>query len=60
MACNESDEKYSLFSDKKKIRERLKKLDSRQYEIAMERKFLNHKLSDIEWNLNHPDEKVPY
>ena len=58
MACNESDDKDSLLSDKKKIEEELKNLDDYQYAIAMERKFLRHKLSNIEWNLKHPDKQV--
>jgi len=55
MAYNESDSTIEQLNEIRKIKNELASLDKKTYEISMTRKFLNHRLSDLEYDLKHSD-----
>ena len=55
MAYNESDDKLELQNEIRRLENELAGLDSDGYEIAMRRKFLRHRIADLEYELKHLD-----
>ena len=56
MAYNESDDKLELQNEIRHLENELASLDGDIYEISMKRKFLCHRIADLEYELKHPDE----
>jgi septal ring factor EnvC (AmiA/AmiB activator) len=56
MAYNESDDKLELQNEIRRLENELAGLGGDIYEIAMRRKFLRHRIADLEYELKHPDE----
>lgn len=55
MAYNESDDKLELQNEIRRLENELAGLGSDIYEVAMRRKFLRHKIADLEYELRHSD-----
>ena len=55
MTYNESD-KLEIQNEIRRPENELAGLGSDIYEIAMRRKFLRHRIADLEYELKHPDE----
>jgi len=53
MAYNESDDKSAIFFEIRKLEEQIASLDKKVATISMERKFLQHRLSDLRYELKH-------
>ena len=53
MTCNESDDKSDLKNEIEQLKKRLKALSEQEYRISMERKFINHRLADLQYELSH-------
>ena len=51
MAYNESDDKLAIFSEICNLKERIASLDREVADISMERKFLQHRLDDLQYEL---------
>ena len=58
MTCNESDAALEIQSEIRILKQELASLGEKSYEIAMKRKFIRHRIADLEWNLRNPDKKV--
>lgn len=53
MTCNESDDKIDLEREIEQLKKRLEALSKQEYHILMERKFINHRLADLQYELSH-------
>ena len=51
MACNESDDKRELQNEIRKLEEQLADLDGKLYEICIQKKFIRHRINDLEYQL---------
>ena len=56
MAYNESDDKLAIQNEIHRLEQKRMSLGNSLYEIAMERKFTNHKLADLQYKLKHMDD----
>lgn len=57
MAYNESDEKSSILDEIRILETKIAGLGDMEYEIAMKRKMLNHRLADLRYELRQLDSK---
>jgi septal ring factor EnvC (AmiA/AmiB activator) len=55
MAYNESDDKLELQNEIRRLENELAGLGGDIYEISMKRKFLRHRIADLEYELKHPN-----
>lgn len=53
MAYNESDDKIDLEKEIEQLKKRLEALSEQEYHILMERKFINHRLADLQYELSN-------
>ena len=56
MLFEEGDEQSDIQNEIRRLENELAGLGSDIYEIAMRRKFLRHKIADLEYEMKHPDE----
>lgn len=53
MLDRESNDEASILREIKMIKQQLNNINNKTYDILMQRKMLNHKLADLEYELNH-------
>lgn len=53
MTYNESDDKSDLEKEIERLKKKLDALSEQEYHIMMERKFINHRLADLQYELSH-------
>lgn len=53
MTYNESDDKIDLEKEIERLKKKLEILSEQEYHIMMERKFINHRLADLQYELSH-------
>ena len=58
MACNESDDKLEIQNEIHRLEKERMSLGDSLYEIAMKRKFINHRLADLRYKLKHMDDEL--
>ena len=52
MLNREPDDETSILREIQAVKQKLASLDEDVYELSMKRKFLNHRLADLEYNLS--------
>ena len=56
MAYNESDDKLEIQNEIRYVEQQLTDLGDEVYRVSMRRKFLQHKLADLKYELQHSSE----
>lgn len=56
MISSETDKEESILDKIDFIRNKIDTVDQDLYDLSMKRKFLNHQLADLNYQLKHPEE----
>ena len=51
MTYNESDDQHSLLNEIRILEQKIADLDNELYDICMEKKFIRHRIADLEYEL---------
>ena len=57
MAYNESDDDPSILEEIERLKRKVDRLDNDIYFRVNERRLIEHRISELEYNLKHPDFK---
>lgn len=58
MACNESDEKLEILNEIRTLEEKVTNLGNKEYELAIQRKMLRHRIADLRYRLREIDHNI--